>query len=88
MIPTMNEEPMSERPNGYQIFWKRVARHVSLSDAAKSIGVRASVISAFEKGGEHGLSDDQIDALNTYLESIPTPEPEIPEIPEDDAETS
>jgi|GEM_PF-6284566 len=87
MKPSTNEETMSERPNGYQIFWKRVARHISLSDAAKSIGVRASVISAFEKGGEHGLSADQVDALNAYLESIPTPEPEIPEIADDEEES-
>lgn len=79
---------MSETPNGYQIFWKRVARHISLSDAAKSIGVRASAISTFEKGGEHTLSVEQIEALNAYLESIPTPEPEIPEILDEEEATS
>jgi hypothetical protein len=71
---------MSESPSGYQAFWKRVARHVSLSQAAKEIGVRASVLSAFEKGGEHTLTSENIIALHTYLDSIPLPEPEIPEI--------
>jgi transcriptional regulator with XRE-family HTH domain len=69
-------------PTGYSIFWKRVARHVSLSDAAKSIGVRASALSAFEKGGDHPLTADQIQTLDAYLESVPLPEPEIPEIEE------
>lgn len=73
---------MSEQtaPTGYAIFWKRVARHVSLSDAAKSIGVRASVLSAFEKGGDHPLTPDQIAQLDAYLESVPLPEPDIPEL--------
>ena len=71
---------MSELPDGYQLFWKRVARHISLSDAAKQIGVRASALSAFEKNGEHALTDENIRALDAYLESVPLPEPEIPEI--------
>jgi hypothetical protein len=71
---------MSELPNGYQLFWKRVARHVSLSDAAKQIGVRASALSTFEKNGEHILTPENILALDAYLESVPLPEPDVPEI--------
>ena len=75
---------MSESPQGYQIFWKRVARHVGISQAAKAIGVRATAISAFEKGEAHTLSDEQIAALDAYLESVPVPEPEVPEIVDDE----
>ncbi len=71
---------MSESPGGYQVFWKRVARHIGLSEAAKAIGVRASALSAFEKGSEHTLTAENISALNAYLDAIPLPEPEIPEI--------
>ena len=78
---------MSESPSGYQAFWKRVARHISLSEAAKAIGVRATAVSAFEKGGEHTLTPEHITALHEYLDAIPLPEPEIPEIlDEEDAE--
>ena len=70
-------------PTGYQAFWMRVARHIGLSEAAKQIGVRASALSAFEKGGEHPLTDGQITALVAYLESIPVPEPDVPEIADD-----
>jgi hypothetical protein len=75
---------MSESPQGYQAFWKRVARHVSLSDAAKAIGVRASILSGFEKGNIEALTADQVNALNAYLDAIPLPEPEIPEIVDDE----
>lgn len=78
---------MSETTTGYQAFWMRVARHVGLSEAAKQIGVRASALSAFEKGGENNLSADQITALVAYLESIPVPEPDIPEILDDEDKT-
>lgn len=77
---------MSETPSplGYQAFWKRVARHISLSDAAKQIGVRASQLSAFEKGADHPLTDDQVAALHAYLDAVPVPEAEIPEIVDDE----
>lgn len=77
---------MSETPNGYQIFWKRVARHIGLSEAAKVAGVRASALTAFEKGNEHPLTEEQIQALNAYLESIPVPEPDVPELIDDEEE--
>lgn len=75
---------MSESPHGYQAFWKRVARHVSLSDAAKAIGVRASALSAYEKGNIEALTGSQSEALHAYLDAIPLPEPEIPEIIDDE----
>lgn len=71
---------MSESPQGYQVFWKRVARHIGLSQAAKEIGVRASALSAFEKGEAHTLTDEQIAALDAYLDSVAVPEPDVPEI--------
>jgi len=74
------QRQMSETPNGYQAFWLRVARHIRLSEAAKQIGVRASALSAFEQGGEHSLTADEIDAYVAYLQSIPIPEPDVPEI--------
>lgn len=79
---------MSETPLGYRAFWMRVARHVSLSQAAREIGVRASALSAFEKGEVHSLSDDQIQAYLTYLESIPLPEPDVPELVDDEEESA
>jgi hypothetical protein len=75
---------MSETPNGYQAFWLRVARHIRLSEAAKQIGVRASALSAFEQGGEHNLTDAEIQAYVAYLQSIPVPEPDVPEILDED----
>jgi hypothetical protein len=75
---------MSESPNGYQAFWLRVARHIRLSEAAKAIGVRASALSAFEQGGEHNLTQAEIDAYIAYLQSIPVPEPDVPEIVDDE----
>lgn len=79
---------MSETPTGYQAFWMRVARHVGLSQAAREIGVRASALSAFEKGETHTLTDDQIRAYLAYLDSIPLPEPEIPDIVDDEEPAS
>lgn len=75
---------MSESPLGYQAFWMRVARHVSLSQAAREVGVRASALTAFEKGEVHTLTDEQIQAYLAYLNSVPLPEPEIPEIVDDE----
>jgi transcriptional regulator with XRE-family HTH domain len=77
---------MSDSPLGYQAFWKRVARHVSLSTAAKELGVRASALTAFEKGQDHSLTDEQIRAYHAYLDAIPLPEPEVPEIVDEDEE--
>lgn len=71
---------MSDSPTGYQAFWMRVARHVSLSQAAREIGARASALTAFEKGENHSLTGEQVQAYFDYLNSIPVPEPEIPEI--------
>lgn len=71
---------MSETPLGYRAFWMRVARHVSISQAAREIGARASAVTAFEKGDVHSLTDEQIQAYIAYLETVPVPEPEIPEI--------
>ncbi|MCC6791680.1 MAG: helix-turn-helix transcriptional regulator [Thermomicrobiales bacterium] len=75
---------MSDSPLGYQAFWMRVARHVSLSQAAREVGVRASALTAFEKGEVHTLTDEQIQAYLAYLNSVPLPEPEIPEIVDDE----
>ena len=66
---------------GYGLYWKRIARHISLSEAAKQIGVRASELSAFERGGTHTLSDVQIANYNAYLETIPVEEAEEPPSP-------
>lgn len=81
----MSESP-TPSPSGYQAFWKRVARHISLSDAAKQVGARASQLSAFEKGADHPLTDEQVAALHAYLDSVPLPEPEVPEIVDDEEE--
>ena len=64
---------------GYGLYWKRIARHIGLSEAAKQIGVRASELSAFERGGDHTLSDEQIATYNAYLESIPVEEAADPD---------
>jgi hypothetical protein len=81
----MDRESMSELPSGYQAFWMRVARHVSLSQAARAIGVRASALTAFEKSEVHALTDEQIQAYFDYLNAIPVPEPDIPEIVDEEA---
>jgi transcriptional regulator with XRE-family HTH domain len=72
---------MEEDLRGYQSYWRRIARHISLSDAGKQIGVRASQLSAFERGSAHDLSEEQIAAYIAWLESI-----EIPEQPEQEIE--
>jgi hypothetical protein len=58
---------------GYQSYWRRIARHVSLSDAGKQLGLRASALSAFERGNAHDLSEEQITAYIDWLESIEIP---------------
>jgi transcriptional regulator with XRE-family HTH domain len=75
---------MSDTPLGYQAFWMRVARKVSLSQAAREIGVRASALTGFEKGEVHPLTDEQIQAYLAFLDSVPLPEPDIPEILDED----
>jgi hypothetical protein len=72
---------MTEDLRGYQSYWKRVARHVSISAAAKQIGVRASALSAFEQGKPHELTDEQIEQLWAWLETIEIEIREEPEIP-------
>jgi hypothetical protein len=74
-------EQMTEDLRGYQSYWKRVARHVSISDAAKQIGIRASVLSSFERGNPHELTDEQIETLWAWLETIEIDIREEPEIP-------
>ena len=64
---------------GYGLYWKRIARHISLSEAAKQVGVRASELSAFERGTTHTLSDEQISNYNAYLDSITVEEAPDPE---------
>jgi hypothetical protein len=58
---------------GYQSYWRRIARHVRLSDAGKQLGLRASQLSAFEQGKAHDLSEEQIVAYVEWLESIEIP---------------
>lgn len=65
----MEEEDL----RGYQSYWRRIARHVSLSDAGKQIGCRSSQLSAFERGNAHDLSEEQITAYIDWLESIEVP---------------
>jgi hypothetical protein len=60
---------------GYQCYWRRIARHIGLSEAGKQLGVRASQLSAFERGNPHELSEEQIAAYIAWLESIAVPEP-------------
>jgi hypothetical protein len=66
---------LEEDLRGYQSYWRRIARHIGLSEAGKQIGVRASQLSAFERGGAHDLTEQQITALFDWLESIEIPEP-------------
>ncbi|HKG25371.1 MAG TPA: hypothetical protein VKB09_06960 [Thermomicrobiales bacterium] len=66
---------MDEDLRGYQSYWKRIARHVSLSEAGKQLGLRASQLSAFERGNAHDLTEEQIAAYIAWLESIEVPEP-------------
>jgi hypothetical protein len=58
---------------GYQSYWRRIARHVSLSEAGKALGLRASQLSSFERGNAHDLSEEQIAAYVDWLESIEIP---------------
>lgn len=69
---------MSERPNGYQCYWRRIGRHLGLSEVAKQLGggIRASQLSAFERDRPHQLTDEQIDA---YIALLFADEPESTE---------
>jgi hypothetical protein len=64
---------MDEDLRGYKCYWLRIARHVGLSEAGKQLGVRASQVSAFERGNAHDLNDEQIAAYVSWLESIEVP---------------
>ena len=72
---------METQISGYGLYWKRIARHLSLSQVARQLGVKASDLSAFEQGKEHPLTEEQVGAYAAHLESIPVeeaPEP-VPE---------
>jgi len=56
-------------PRGYQCYWKRIARHIGLSEAGKQLGIRASQLSAFERGKPHQLTEEQIQAYCAFLEA-------------------
>ena len=62
------------RISGYGLYWKRIARHLSLSQVAKQLGHKASDLSALEQGKEHPLTDEQVGAYAALLESIPVEE--------------
>jgi hypothetical protein len=72
----MDGENMNEDLRGYQCYWRRIARHLSLSEAGKQLGLRASQLSTFERGGAHDLNDEQIAAYVAWLESIEVPLPD------------
>jgi transcriptional regulator with XRE-family HTH domain len=71
---------MEEDLRGYQCYWLRIARHIGLSEAGKQLGVRASQLSAFERGNAHNLSEEQIAAYVAWLQSIEVPPPAEDEI--------
>ena len=73
---------METQISGYGLYWKRIARHLSLSQVAKQLGLKASDLSALEQGKEHPLTDEQVGAYAALLESIP-----VDEAPEPSAET-
>lgn len=70
---------METQISGYGLYWKRIARHLSLSQVAKQLGMRASDLSALEQGKEHPLTQDQVSAYAALLESIPVEEAPEPE---------
>ena len=65
---------METQISGYGLYWKRIARHLSLSQVAKQLEVKASELSALEQGKEHPLTDEQVGAYAALLESIPVEE--------------
>ena len=64
--------------SGYGLYWKRIARHLSLSQVARQLGLKASDLSALEQGKEHPLTDEQVAAYAALLESIPVEEASEP----------
>lgn len=70
---------METEISGYGLYWKRIARHLSLSQVAKQLGLRASDVSALEQGKEHPLTREQVGAYANLLESIPVEEAPDPE---------
>jgi transcriptional regulator with XRE-family HTH domain len=66
-------------PRGYQCYWKRIARHIGLSEAGKQLGIRASQLSAFERGKPHNLTEEQIQAYCAFLEAVDEPSSETPD---------
>jgi hypothetical protein len=79
---------MSDAAEGYRCYWRRMALHLGLSDVAKALGggIRASQLSAFERGQEHGLTEEQIRAYADYLFSQPVEIPEVDEFDGDEEE--
>lgn len=69
--------------SGYGLYWKRIARHLSLSQVAKQLGVRAGDLSALEQGKDHPMTDEQVGAYAALLESIAVEEAPEPEPSED-----
>ena len=65
---------METQISGYGLYWKRIARHLSLSQIAKQLEVKASDLSALEQGKEHPLTDEKVAAYAALLESIPVEE--------------
>ena len=65
---------METQISGYGLYWKRIARHLSLSQIAKQLEVKASDLSALEQGKDHPLTSEQVDAYAALLESIPVEE--------------
>ncbi len=63
-------------PRGYQCYWKRIAKHIGLSEAGKQLGIRASQLSAFERGKPHNLTEEQIQAYCALLEAVEEPSSE------------
>lgn len=60
--------------SGYGLYWKRIARHLSLSQVAKQLGLKASELSALEQGKQHPLTGEQVETYAALLESIPVEE--------------
>ena len=65
---------METQISGYGLYWKRIARHLSLSQVAKQLGLKAPDLSALEQGKEHPLTNEQVGAYAALLESIPVEE--------------
>ncbi|HEY8447776.1 MAG TPA: helix-turn-helix transcriptional regulator [Thermomicrobiales bacterium] len=75
-------------PRGYLCYWRRIARKLSLSELGKQLGVRASQLSAFERGKPHELTEEQIQAYCALLEVETETSPEASSATSDDAHAS